>query len=127
MNALNELAIAVSIHLDIHPDSITRIEIWEKVIFVVIKGKGARFVTKRVFQIAVAQERSTLGQVCNLESIVRIAPNLYKITVREKVEPSNILADICFSSYFVTRDEAPSIWGRWIIEDLRKVTMGAKA
>lgn len=118
-----ELAVAIAVHLEIHHDSISRVEVWENVVFVVIKGKGARFVTKRVLEINAAYTKSTQCQVVAIEEVKRVAVNLYEVTVKEKKDPKNLMfSDVVFSTYSVTRDEAVHIWGNWITEFVNKVT-----
>jgi len=125
MSALNQtdLTAAVAIHLEIESDSIIRVEEWASVIFVVT-AKGGRFVAKRVLEIAKANRKSANGQVLRVKSIKRVAVNLYQVTMLEKAE-RKLLSDVVASTYLLTRDEAVSIWGRCICDELYQATIAA--
>lgn len=91
MNALNQIAQ----HLEIEASKITRCEEWAKVWFVVIQGKGARFVSKKVVKI-------------NLEGLCNDKGNMFEVsygmfhqeTVKQRIGES--LGKITYSNCYVT-------------------------
>lgn len=66
--------------------------------------------------------RSAHGQALRVKNIERVAVNLYKVTMLEKASPRNILADVVASTYLLTRDEAVSIWGQFMLDHLYEAT-----
>lgn len=53
---------AIATHLNILESAIIRVEEWSKVLFVVAKGIGARFVSKKVAKVEAQKQQVTVGQ-----------------------------------------------------------------
>lgn len=62
MNILTQIAN----HLEVSPNQITKIEEWENCYFVVVKGLGGRFVSKKVVKtvVAVTAYEVELSKLC---------------------------------------------------------------
>lgn len=58
MNAVT----AIAKHLNVLESAIVRVEEWANVMFAVVRGVGARFVSKRVVKVSVEQE-IVVGQI----------------------------------------------------------------
>lgn len=53
-------AVAIAKHLKVNHWQVTRVEEWAKVFFAVVKGLGARFVSKKVVKMESATEKDVL-------------------------------------------------------------------
>lgn len=65
------MILAIAQHLQVSPNQIIKIEEWVNCYFVVVKGLGARFVSKKVVAIAPAQAPALQSYQVNLSKRCR--------------------------------------------------------
>ena len=65
------MILAIAQHLQVSPNQIIKIEEWANCYFVVIQGKGGRFVSKKVVEVAPVQAPALQSYQVNLSKECR--------------------------------------------------------